>query len=160
MTDDRSNLRKKWKKEVSAGGIVFKKQDGRVFVLMILPRKRDMKDKHYTPAWTFPKGWVGDHGKETVEQTALREVREEGGVNGNIVTKLGVAKYFFNWEGENVAKLVHHFLIEYTDGSTDDHDNEVTESKWFDLEEAGKILTYKTDKEIFKKAEKELNKIG
>jgi 8-oxo-dGTP pyrophosphatase MutT (NUDIX family) len=153
MTEERSQLRKKWKREISAGGIVYKKQDGRVFVLMIMPTKKDPNDKKFTPSWTFPKGWIGDHGEETLEQAATREVREEGGVNAKVVSKLGESKYFFNWQGENIFKTVHHYLLEYKDGNPEDHDEEVSEAKWFDLEEAGKLLKYKSDRDILAKAQ-------
>ncbi|MBX4188178.1 MAG: NUDIX domain-containing protein [Candidatus Doudnabacteria bacterium] len=154
MTEERSQLRKKWKKEISAGGIVFKKQDGRAFVLMIMPRKRvEMKDPLFVPAWTFPKGWVGDHGEETLEQTATREIREEGGVNGKIIDKLGEVKYFFKWQGDDIFKTVHVYLLEYIDGDPNDHDKEVDVAKWFDIKEAGEFLKYKADKDMLRKAQ-------
>lgn len=159
MTQDRSLQRKTWKKEISAGGIVYKEQDRRVFVLLILPAKReDIKTGKFVPTWTFPKGWVGDHGDETIEESALREVREEGGVDARIVASLGEAKYFFRREGENIFKAVNYFLMEYISGDTADHDHEVTEAKWFELAEAEKALIYKTDKEVFERAMEKLRK--
>src|SRR5688500_2746103 len=103
MDSDRSNKRKLWKKEVSAGGIVYKKEQGANLVLLVLPEKGVSKE-----AWTFPKGWVGDHEGETLEETALREVREEGGVAAEIEKDLGQVNYFFVWDGENVSKTVHY----------------------------------------------------
>lgn len=159
MTDERSSKRKQSKTEVSAGGIVYKEQDGRIFILMIFPAKRkdSVKTSNFKPEWTFPKGWVGDHGDEMLEQSAVREVKEEGGVDAKIITKLGAVKYFFKWEGQNVFKTVHWFLMEYKSGDPADHDNEVGEVSWVPLEEVTFRLKYPTDKEIFEKAKQALN---
>jgi 8-oxo-dGTP pyrophosphatase MutT (NUDIX family) len=159
MDSSRSEQRKKWKKEVSAGGLVFKKEGSEFYILMTLPKKKDMGDKHFTPAWTFPKGWIGDHGQETIEQAALREVREEGGVEAKIIEKLGESKYFFKWQGDNIFKTVHWFLMEYVSGDVSDHDNEVEVAEWMKLNEAEKNLTHKTDKETFQKAKTFLENI-
>jgi 8-oxo-dGTP pyrophosphatase MutT (NUDIX family) len=163
MTEDRFEQQRKTKKEVSAGGIVYRVGDGpasakdsagkRVFVLMIMPAKRaEFKDDRFVPAWTFPKGWVGDHGQETLEQTAAREVREEGGVNARLVTKLGEIEYFLKLKGETVFKTVHHYLFEYADGDTADHDKEVSEARWFEINEAATQLKYDGDKQMLAKA--------
>jgi 8-oxo-dGTP pyrophosphatase MutT (NUDIX family) len=154
MTDERSSQRKKTKVEISAGGIVYKKQDGRVFILMIFPAVRQdaVKTTKFKPVWTFPKGWVGDHGDEKLIETAVREVKEEGGIDATVVKKLGQVKYFFQWEGQNVFKIVYWFLMEYQGGDPADHDEEVAESVWVPLEEVAAKLTYPTDKQTFKKA--------
>jgi ADP-ribose pyrophosphatase YjhB (NUDIX family) len=159
MTDDRSIKRKQTKLEISAGGIVYKKDNGRIFILMIFPAKRkdSVKSSNFKPVWTFPKGWVGDHGDEALEQTAVREVREEGGVNANIITKLDVSKYFFTWDGQNISKTVHWFLMEYVSGDPTDHDTEVAESVWVPLEESEAKLTYPADKSNLEKARQLIN---
>lgn len=124
------------------------KRGGRkVFVLLINPARENSKE-----VWTFPKGWTGDHGEESLESTALREVREEGGVNAEITVDLGEIHYFFSFQGENISKTVHYFLMEYSDGNPEDHDLEVQEAKWFTLAEAGAKLSYKSDKEVFARA--------
>jgi 8-oxo-dGTP pyrophosphatase MutT (NUDIX family) len=155
MTENRSEQRKKTKVEISAGGIVYKKQDGRVFILMIMPAPRQdvTKTSDFKPVWTFPKGWVGDHGDEKLTETAVREVKEEGGVDAAIISKLGQVKYFFKWEGQNVFKIVYWFLMEYKDGDPSEHDSEVAESAWVPIEEAAAKLAYPTDKQTFKKAQ-------
>jgi 8-oxo-dGTP pyrophosphatase MutT (NUDIX family) len=150
---DRSEQRKKWKREFSAGGIVFKKQDGQDFVLLIQGFAKD--NSAPSGKWSFPKGWVGDHGEETTEQSALREVREEGGVNAKIIKKVGDSKYTFKWEGENVFKIVSWYLMEYVDGDPKDHDKEVSVAQWVEADKVLEMLAFSTDKEIFKKALKE-----
>jgi len=142
---------KKWKREISAGGIVYKKQDSQTFVLLIKPSgQTENKDK----VWTFPKGHLDN---DKPEEAAIREVKEEGGVEGKIVEKLGSIKYPFVWAGENIFKIVTFYLMEYVSGDPADHDFEVEEAKWFLLEEAKDSLTYKTDKEVFEKAKKTLD---
>lgn len=156
MADEKSQPNKKWKKEVSAGGIVYKKQDGRVFVLLIKPR-----GPNYGPPrgyWTFPKGLV-DHDGEDLKETALREVREEGGVSTEIEKELGYVKYFRGASSGfyPALKFVHYYLMKYLNGDPADHDKEVAEARWFDLSEVPDNLKLPHDKEIFARAAKELN---
>lgn len=159
MIEDRSALRKKTRKEFSAGGIVYRKENNLTEILLILPARRNdpLMTKRFIPNWTFPKGWKGDHGDETDEQTAVREVKEEGGVNAQVIKDLGPVSYFFNWQGENVQKTVHWFLMKYQDGNPSDHDEEVVDAKWVPLGEVESKLNYKTDKEVFAKAIKLIN---
>ncbi len=155
ISGDRSEERKKWKKEVSAGGVVYKKEDGKVLVLLCMPRERNFGK----PAgrWSFPKGWVGDHPDEKLEETALREVREEGGVNAEIKGDLGESRYFFRWQGENILKTVHYYLMEYVSGDIEDHDEETAEARWVEITEAGDMLKFKEDREILEKAAHKLS---
>jgi len=143
--------KKKWKKEVSAGGIVYRKDNNAVFVLLINPKGRD-----YGPPedyWTFPKGKQDKEG-EDLRQVAIREVREEGGVNAEIEQKLGYQKYFRNWKGDEAIKFVTYFLMKYVDGNPEDHDEEVANCAWFELENADSMLKFKTDKDVLDKAKK------
>jgi 8-oxo-dGTP pyrophosphatase MutT (NUDIX family) len=146
----------KWKKEVSAGGIVYKTEAGKVSVLLIMP-----KEPNYGPPagyWTFPKGLL-DHDGEDKEKTAVREVREEGGVTAKPVQELGYIKYFRGaGSGFPAAiKFVHYFLMEYLDGNPEDHDEEVAEAKWVELSEVEGMLRFPHDKEIFEKAQAAIN---
>lgn len=141
----------KWKKEISAGGVVYKKQDNEIFVLMINPKSRNFGPPE--DYWTFPKGKQDIEG-EDLKQVALREVREEGGVNAEIEQELGYVKYFRNWEGDKAIKFVHYFLMKYLDGNPDDHDEEIVQAAWVKLDEAAVKLKFNTDKEVFEKAKK------
>src|SRR6185503_13305423 len=122
----------KWKKEISAGGVVYKKQNGQFFVLLINPKSRNFGPPE--DYWTFPKGKQDKEG-EDLKQVALREVREEGGVNAEIEQELGYKKYFRNWAGDKAIKFVHYFLMKYIDGNPNDHDEEVAFANWFPLED-------------------------
>ncbi len=129
------------KREFSAGGIVFNKK-GKVLVT------QHSQNKH----WSFPKGLLGDHPEQTMEESALREVKEEGGIEAEIVGKVGYNKYVYILNGEKIFKVVTYFLMKYLSGSPEDHDWEVSEAGWYSPEDALKQLTFSQDKELFKKA--------
>ncbi len=137
----------KWKKETTAGGVVYKKQDGRVFILLIMP-----KGPNFGPPrgfWTFPKGMVEDG--EDMKVAAVREVKEEGGVEGQIEEELGYIKYFRNaGNGFGPAlKFVHYYLMQYVSGDPKDHDEEIAEADWVPIEEVESKLKFIQDKDIF-----------
>jgi 8-oxo-dGTP pyrophosphatase MutT (NUDIX family) len=92
---------------------------------------------------------------ESPEQTAKREVREETGLEGKVTGKLGEIQYiFYSPEARSkVQKTVHFFLIEYLQGSVENHDAEVEEARWFPIETAIKHLVYENERDILKKAE-------
>jgi 8-oxo-dGTP pyrophosphatase MutT (NUDIX family) len=98
----------------------------------------------------LPKGHV-DPG-ETPEQAALREVREETGMTGELVEQLGEVRYWYQREGRKIPKLVTFFLLEYRSGSHADHDGEVEEVRWLPLEEALTELSYKGEREMVQRA--------
>ncbi|MCS7164557.1 MAG: NUDIX hydrolase [Thermodesulfovibrio sp.] len=134
------------KRVFSAGGIVYKKENGIIKVLLI-----STKDEK---VWGLPKGII-EKG-ETAEETALREMKEETGVDVRIVDELGEVSYWFVMEGEKYFKTVKYFLAEYTGGQINP-DWEISSAEWFDIEEALQKLTYKTDKDILKKAMEKIN---
>jgi ADP-ribose pyrophosphatase YjhB (NUDIX family) len=103
-------------------------------------------------AWALPKGWV-EQGEEP-EQTAIREVREETGLNTRVLKKIDEISYQFysRADHDRVSKTVHLFLLECLGGNTADHDTEVEEARWFPIEEAGQWLTYKNEREALGKA--------
>lgn len=148
-TPSRAGSRKRWKREFSAGGVVFRPGKKEPEILLIEPSYKDRKNQ-----WTFPKGWTSDHGGETTEETALREVHEEGGVNAKIVHDLGDIHYVFVWQGINISKTVHHYLMRYKSGNVKDHDFEVSEARWVPLSQAKKMLRFHADKEVFERARK------
>lgn len=127
------------KREFSAGGIVFNDQ-GQVLVT------EHSQNKH----WSFPKGLI-DKG-QTTEEAALREVREEGGVVAEIISKIGYNKYVYTFEGEKIFKVVTYFLMKYVSGDIKDHDWEVSDIGWFSPEDALAQLSFSQDKELLKKA--------
>lgn len=101
--------------------------------------------------WTLPKGTpaVG----ETVEETALREVREETGIQARIVGDLGSIQYSFARRGVRFNKEVRHFLMEATGGDVSLHDAEYDEARWFAYADAMQQLTYINEAEVVRRAQ-------
>lgn len=133
--------------EFSAGGIVFKKEKGEVFVLV------SQHSQHH--GWVFPKGLIGDHVKgEGKEETALREVEEETGVKAKILKPLAPETYWYVFEGEKIKKTVYYYLMEYLSGDIRNHDFEMENVEWLKKDEVENRLTYPTDKKVFKEASK------
>lgn len=140
------------RRETSAGGIVYKKEGGGLLWLII----QNSTSKH----WGFPKGLIGDHQKESMEQAAIREVKEEGGINTKIIKKLTPAStYVFYWQGKPVYKTVWYFLMEYLSGDPKNHDWEVSEAKFVNSDEVLNMLSFANDKKVFKLALKEASKL-
>ena len=129
-------------REFSAGGIVFNNQNQ---VLLTQNRKGD---------WQFPKGHIKK--AETIKQAALREVREEGGVEAKIIEKIGDSKYIINFNGHEIFKTVTLFLMDYLSGDIKNHDHEVVDSQWLDAKKALETLTFNSDKILLEKALRQL----
>jgi 8-oxo-dGTP pyrophosphatase MutT (NUDIX family) len=129
--------------ERSAGGVVVR--DGQTIV--IVPTRRGAQGQRVL---ALPKGHV-DPG-ETPEQTAAREVREETGVDAELVEKLGEVNYFYQRDGKRIFKRVAFFLFAYRGGSLDDHDDEVEEARWMALDEAASALSYDGEREMAARA--------
>lgn len=127
------------RREFSAGGIVF--NNGKVLLT------KHSQNKH----WSFPKGLL-DHPEQTTEESALREVKEEGGVEAEILSKVGYSKYVYTFNGEKIFKIVTYFLMKYISGDPKDHDWEVEEAGWYTPEDALKQLSFSQDKVLLKKA--------
>lgn len=139
--------------EFSAGGIVFKKEKGKIFVLVA------QHSAHH--GWVFPKGLIGDIKKgESKEETARREVQEETGVLGKIITALPPTTYFYFFQGQKIRKTVFYFLMEYQKGEITGHDTEMEEVEWLPAEQVAERLTYKGDKEVWRQAQKVIKKMN
>jgi 8-oxo-dGTP pyrophosphatase MutT (NUDIX family) len=136
----------KIKKETSAGGIIYKKADGKMYWLLI------QHSSH--KGWGFPKGHVGDKVRnETIEEAALREVEEEGGIKAKIVNLNPIdIHYMYRFQSYLMKKTVLYFLMGYISGEITDHDNEISDIKFVETNEVESVLTYKNDKDAFKKA--------
>ena len=100
--------------------------------------------------WTLPKGTPADG--ESTDQTALREVAEETGLEVRIVAPVGPIEYFFTQDGRRIHKTVHYFLMESTGGSLDGHDHEFDEVRWVPLDEARALMTFDTERQIVEQA--------
>jgi 8-oxo-dGTP pyrophosphatase MutT (NUDIX family) len=129
--------------ELSAGGVVVRGED----VLVIVPRKRAADGRKVLG---LPKGHI-DPG-ETAEQAAAREVREEGGVEVELVGELGDVRYWYTRNGRPVPKRVVFFLFKYLSGDPADHDHEIEEARWMNVHEALKRLSYDGEREMVARA--------
>lgn len=135
----------KFKTEISAGGIVFKKlKNNQVWLVT-------QHSQH--KGWSFPKGLIGDNIKnEPMDKAALREVFEEGGIEAKILGDKPIdVHYKYRFQDFLIDKTVYYFLMEYISGDPKDHDWEVSEAKFLPEKEVLDILTFKTDKEAFTK---------
>lgn len=128
----------------SSGGVIFRIPETGVEVAII--SVGDGK------TWCLPKGMI-DKGEDAPD-AALREVREETGLSGEIVDKIGQISYWYFLKGKmnRVHKTVHFYLLKFIQGSTDDHDHEVDEARWFPIDEALERLSYRSEKGIMQKA--------
>ena len=127
--------------EFSAGGVVVREMQGRPFVAVVRVREQIL---------ALPKGHP--FGDESPADAARREVREETGVEPELVEKLGDVTYWYVRGGKRVRKVVAFFLFRYSSGSVEDHDHEVEEALWIPLEEAPARLAYRSEKDIAKTA--------
>jgi 8-oxo-dGTP pyrophosphatase MutT (NUDIX family) len=128
---------------VSAGGVVYRKTAGGEVEVVICGRTSD-------GVWGLPKG-TPDPG-ETIEQTAVREVSEETGLQVEIVDKIGVVEYWFAREGVRYHKWVHHFLMRSTGGDTSQHDLEYDKVEWRKIDDALRTLTFRNEANMVDKA--------
>jgi 8-oxo-dGTP pyrophosphatase MutT (NUDIX family) len=104
--------------------------------------------------WALPKGQI-DPGESPAE-TAVREVREETGVSGRLVEKLGDVRYVYTRQGERVFKVVSFFLLRAGRGRIGEIEDrmriEVAEARWLPLDEAPRLLAYGGEREMAAKA--------
>jgi 8-oxo-dGTP pyrophosphatase MutT (NUDIX family) len=100
--------------------------------------------------WVFPKG-TPEPG-ESIEDTAVREVSEETGLDVSIIGPLGTTDYWFAVPGERVHKFVHFFLMRADGGDVSLHDQEYDEVRWVPAREARRMLSFDTYREILDRA--------
>jgi 8-oxo-dGTP pyrophosphatase MutT (NUDIX family) len=125
-------------REFSAGGVCVRHMRGRDYVAAVRVKGGTVL--------ALPKGHI-DPGESSAE-AAAREVREEAGVDGDLVEKLGDVRYWYRRGGERVMKNVAFFLFRYRSGSVRDHDHEVDSAEWVPLEDAPRQLAYRGERDM------------
>lgn len=134
------------KLQFSAGGVAFRKEGGRIEVALI--------SVGADARWQLPKGIV-DKGEST-EDAAIREVREEAGVQTQVVERIEKVEYWYvgNEDGRRVRyhKFVYFYLLSYLSGDVEDHDAEVNEARWFEIDEAVNRMAFDSERKVVEKA--------
>lgn len=138
------------KLQISAGGVAYRERDALMEIALI-----SVGDDN---RWQLPKGLV-DKGEAT-EAAAVREVREEAGIDTEVVERLDKVEYWYFWkeDGQRVRyhKYVYFYLLRYKSGDVSDHDHEVNEARWFSIDEAVNVLAFDSEKKIAMKARERL----
>ena len=129
--------------EFSAGGVVVRGEE----CVVIVPTRRAADG---SKVLALPKGHP--EAGESAADAALREVREEAGVESRLVDKLGDVRYWYTRSGNRIAKVVSFFLLEYLSGEVSEHDREVEDARWLALEDAARQLTYAGERDMAKRA--------
>jgi 8-oxo-dGTP pyrophosphatase MutT (NUDIX family) len=136
------------RREFSAGGVLVRRLRGEYVVAAIRPGGRP------PGLWALPKGNIGPD--EDAAAAAVREVAEETGAWGKLERKLGDVRYVYTWDGERIFKIVSFYLLHYTGGRLGDvppqFAHEVAEARWLPLVEAPRLLAYRGEREMARKA--------
>jgi 8-oxo-dGTP pyrophosphatase MutT (NUDIX family) len=130
-------------REFSAGGVVVRGGD----CIVIVPTRRARGN---TRVLALPKGHP--EGDESGADAALREIREETGVEARLVEKLGDVRYWYQRDGRRIAKVVSFFLFEHVSGEPGGDPVEVEQARWMPLQEAAEALTYRGEREMVARA--------
>ena len=133
------------KREISAGGVVYRRSGDEIEIVLASRRTRRGQ-----LAWGLAKGGIED--EESMEDAAIREVREETGLLAEIEASLGETRYFYVWENVRIRKTVHFFLMRHTGGDVDERDDEMEEIRWFPLERALKRAAYRGERDVLVRA--------
>lgn len=126
----------------SAGGVVHRADGGPDEIVLVHRRVR--------PLWALPKG-TPDAG-ETLAETAVREAREETGLQVEIEEPITSISYFFVHGRTRYHKTVHFFLMRPIGGRLEDHDHEFDEVRWVRLADALELMTHATEREVVQRA--------
>lgn len=133
--------------QVSAGGVVFRRSAGdRIDIVLVRVGPKDR--------WQLPKGLVEEG--EAPETTAIREVREEAGVDAALIQAIEAIEYWYvgshGSERVRFHKRVHFYLLEYRGGDVRDHDHEVSEARWIPVADSERMLSFASEKKVATRA--------
>jgi len=134
------------KEQVSAGGVVFRGDKGKVEVVIVSVGGQNR--------WQLPKGLVEK--EESPETAAVREAREEAGVSSEVVQLIETIEYWYAGLDNGIRvrfhKRVHFYLLRYASGDTKDHDWEVNEARWVPIEDAASQLAFDNERRVMERA--------
>jgi 8-oxo-dGTP pyrophosphatase MutT (NUDIX family) len=130
---------------VSAGGLVIRAVGGQPEI--VVGRRKRERDGY---VWSLPKG-TPEEG-ETREETAIREVREESGLEVRILSYFDAISYSFIRAGERIEKTVHYYIMEAVGGSFEQYDKEFDELRWVRMDEAIRLLDFQTESGLVQRA--------
>ena len=136
---------------VSSGGVLYRPAQEKRYQVALVGRSAQ-------GTWGLPKGTPSEG--ESLEQTALREVAEETGIEPRLVAPLGSIQYYFVARNTRFHKIVHFYLMEAVGGDVSQHDHEYDLVEWFDLDEAVERLSYPNEVEMVKIARAKLTGNG
>jgi len=134
----------------SAGGVVHRTEGGRLEIVLVRRRQ--------PPLWALPKG-TPDSG-ETLAETAIRETREETGLQVEIEEPISAITYFFVHGRTRFHKTVHFFLMHPIGGRLEDHDHEFDEVRWVQIDEALRVMNHATERGVVQRAAEILSQRG
>jgi 8-oxo-dGTP pyrophosphatase MutT (NUDIX family) len=126
----------------SAGGVVHRTRDGQQEIVLV--------HRRHPRLWALPKGTP--NAGETLEETALRETREESGLEVEIEAPIRAIQYFFVRGRTRFHKTVHFYLMRPVGGSLEQHDHEFDEVAWHQLEEAVELMNHATERMVVEEA--------
>jgi 8-oxo-dGTP diphosphatase len=135
-------VQKKFKLEFSAGGVLYRIEQKKIYVMLIKTNNSSII--------SLPKGNI--ERKEKPEQAAVREVFEETGCYGEIVDFLGKIDYWYHHQGFMIHKFVYYYLMKYAEGNPENHDDEVDEALWEEIDLAIERVSFANEREILIKA--------
>jgi 8-oxo-dGTP pyrophosphatase MutT (NUDIX family) len=134
--------RRKTRNEHSSGGAVIDFRDDVAYVAMIATRGR--------ARWGLPKGAVSEG--ETSEQAALREVKEETGLDAEIIGRLDTIEYFFRAGDTLIKKSVDFYLMRYAGGTLTPQLSEVDDVEWVPLPESIQRASFDSERKLLSSA--------
>jgi 8-oxo-dGTP pyrophosphatase MutT (NUDIX family) len=163
-------------REFSSGGIVYRirKTSKDTSIVEWLITRSNPSELYPLSYWRFPKGWIddGENGNpgplasglkkatdEQLQNAAIREVREEGGVEVRVVEKIGTIKYSFKIQNKQILKFVTFYLMEWVRDLDSGFGYETAEIDWLPFDRAQKTLRFVREKEMLKKADNILQKL-
>jgi mutator protein MutT len=133
--------------QISAGGVAFRREGNRIDIALISVSENQR--------WQLPKGLIQPD--ESPEDAAIREVREEAGIETEMVELLEKIEYWYvsQQRGQRVRfhKYVYFYLLRYQAGDVGDHDGEVNEARWVEIEKAEDMLAFKSEKKVVRQAQ-------